>query len=65
MSKSNTKFGVTFADLLLVAFIVMKLAGVIDWSWWWVFSPLWVPLGLLLILLSLAGFVKWAQRGTL
>ena len=25
-----------------LAFIVLKLAGVIDWSWWWVLSPLWI-----------------------
>ena len=28
--------------LLQVGFILLKVAGVIDWSWWWVFSPLWV-----------------------
>ena len=30
-------------ELLLVAFIVLKLTGVITWSWWWVLSPLWLP----------------------
>ena len=25
-------------------FLACKLCGVIDWSWWWVFSPLWIPL---------------------
>ena len=33
-----------FTTLLLILFIGLKLAGVIDWSWWWVFSPLWIPL---------------------
>ena len=28
------------SSLLLVAFIVLKLAGYIDWSWWWVVSPM-------------------------
>ena len=28
--------------LLQVGFILPKVAGVIDWSLWWVFSPLWV-----------------------
>jgi len=36
--------------LLLVAFIVLKLLGVIDWSWWWVLSPLWISLLMYLIL---------------
>ena len=36
-------------ELLLVAFIVLKLTGVITWSWWWVLSPLWIPLAVDLI----------------
>ena len=33
-----------FVSLLTVAFIVLKLTGVINWSWWWVLSPLWIGL---------------------
>jgi hypothetical protein len=29
--------------LLLVLFVGFKLSGIIDWSWWWVLSPLWIP----------------------
>lgn len=36
-------------ELLLVIFIVLKLIGVITWSWWWVLSPLWIPLAIALI----------------
>lgn len=32
----------TVADLLLVAFVVLKLCGLINWSWWWVLSPIWI-----------------------
>lgn len=32
-------------SLLTVAFVVLKLTGFIDWSWWWVISPL--PIGIL------------------
>lgn len=31
-------------DLLLVAFVILKLCKVITWSWWWVLAPLWIPL---------------------
>ena len=34
---------VVFAGLLALLFIGLKLAGAIDWSWWWVLSPLWAP----------------------
>lgn len=30
--------------LLQVAFVVLKLTDVIDWSWWWVLAPLWASL---------------------
>lgn len=42
------------ATLLLVAFIVLKLTGVITWSWVWVLAPLWVPLAIGLLLLAVA-----------
>lgn len=42
MSKSNNGSGIDFVGLLAIAFIVLKLTEVIDWSWIWVLSPLWV-----------------------
>jgi len=41
---TNSSTGISFTSLLAVAFIVLKLIGYIDWSWWWVLSPLWLPL---------------------
>ena len=35
--------GIGFFGLLGIVFIVMKLTGYIDWSWWWVLAPLWLP----------------------
>jgi hypothetical protein len=48
----------SFLFLLFVVFLVLKLTGAVDWSWWWVLSPLWLPaaLGLaLLVVLSVTG----------
>lgn len=49
--------GIGFSGLLTVAFIVLKLTAVIDWSWWWVASPLWIPIGIVLgfIVIGLTG----------
>jgi hypothetical protein len=44
--------GVLF-PVVLVTVIVLKLTGVVDWSWWWVLSPLWIS-GLLLVLVVCA-----------
>lgn len=51
-SKSN---GVSFSSLLTIVFIVLKLTDVIDWSWVWVLSPVWISilLGLILMLFIL------------
>ena len=46
----NNTTGVALADVLLVVFIVLKLVGVINWSWWWVLSPLWISIIIAIIL---------------
>lgn len=42
--KVEASGGVGFGGLLLILFIALKLTGYIAWSWWWVLSPLWIPL---------------------
>ncbi len=54
MSENKKSSGVSFLGLLGLMFIGLKLGGVIDWSWWWVTSPLWGVAVLLLILLFVA-----------
>ena len=50
--------GMKFCDVLLIVFIVLKLCKVINWSWWWVLSPFWIPLGLAIILLLISVIIK-------
>lgn len=38
----TTSGGVGFSGLLTIAFVVLKLTGVIAWKWIWVFAPLWI-----------------------
>lgn len=45
----GTTGGITFGGLLTVVFIALKLTDVIYWSWWWVISPIWLPLALALV----------------
>jgi hypothetical protein len=45
--------GISSVELLLIVFITLKLAKVIAWSWWWVLSPLWIALGIILIVSSI------------
>lgn len=40
-NNSSSSSGIGVLGLLGVAFIVLKLCKVIDWSWWWVTAPFW------------------------
>ena len=42
-NNSGTAGGIGFCGLLTIAFIVLKLTGVISWSWLWVLAPIWIP----------------------
>ena len=48
---SDSAGGIGFTGLLTIAFIVLKLCKVIEWSWLWVLSPLWISAILAIILL--------------
>ena len=60
MSKETTVFNSGIFTILFVIFLVLKLTGNIDWSWWWVTSPLWLPLALLLI--TILGIIMFYRR---
>lgn len=52
MKNENTNhasIGVT--GLLLVAFVVLKLCHVIEWPWFWVLAPAWIPLAIVLVII--------------
>lgn len=42
MKRENAGNGIGIASLLTVAFVILKLIGIISWSWWWVVSPIWI-----------------------
>jgi hypothetical protein len=41
--QADTAGGMGVSGALGVAFVVLKFCGVLDWSWWWVLAPFWVP----------------------
>lgn len=49
---SSSSSGVGFAGMLTILFIGLKLGKVIDWSWWWVLSPLWISTILVVVILG-------------
>lgn len=57
--KSTASGGIGFTGLLLIAFIILKLVGVINWSWWWVLSPLWISIVVVIILAVIPFVIAW------
>lgn len=47
---TNAIVGTGPLDLVTIVFIVLKLCKVIDWSWWWVFSPIWIPFAIIIVI---------------
>ena len=50
-NSSSTGGGIGFCGLLAIVFITLKLLKVIDWSWLWVLSPIWIPTALAIVVL--------------
>ena len=61
-TSSSSSGGIGFTGLLTVAFIVLKLAGFITWSWWWVLSPLWIGFAAILVFTAIAALIFWVME---
>lgn len=60
--QNNSKSGIGFLGLLTVVFIVLKLVGVINWSWLWVLCPLWGQVVCLIVAAIIIGVVNGVQN---
>lgn len=47
---TSSSSGIGFTGLLTIVFITLKLMGYIDWSWWWVLSPIWISIVLVIVI---------------
>lgn len=56
--------GMGILGVLGIVFIVLKLTHVINWSWWWVLAPFWIPLLTVLVLVIIAAifFLFFRER---
>ena len=67
MSENNTSRGeIGFVGALTILFIALKLLDKIDWSWWWVLSPIWisicVALLIILIVIIFLLIAEWIKK---
>jgi hypothetical protein len=49
--------GIGLDIILFIVFLILKLTGNIDWSWWWVTSPLWIPIAIVLAFVILGKII--------
>lgn len=63
-STTSTSGGIGFVGLLTIVFITLKLTGYIDWSWWWVLSPLWISAIIVVALVGAAVVFAISQFGS-
>ena len=59
--KKNTNINIPLISsptiLIFLAFFFAKIFDKIDWSWWWVFSPLWIPIVFVFGILIFIGII--------
>ena len=61
-SKTVTSGGIGFVGLLTIAFIVLKLCNVIDWSVWWVLSPIWIPVAFVILIFIIVSIIWFIMK---
>ena len=55
--------GIGFVGLLTIVFVVLKLCGIINWSWWWVISPIWISaIIFMVVLIGVLGYFIMLRR---
>ena len=60
--RKNTNYKSSFYNCIVtvaafMVFTVLKLTGVIAWSWWWVTAPIWIPFVLAMIVVILVLYI--------
>lgn len=56
---NNVSGGMGVTGALGVAFVVLKLLDIIEWSWLWVLSPFWLPLVLGVVMLVISIILEY------
>lgn len=58
---TNSTGGLGLGTVLFLIFLVLRLVGVIDWSWWWVTAPLWGSIALYSLIVGITFLCLWIQ----
>ncbi|WP_419763219.1 hypothetical protein [Chryseobacterium arthrosphaerae] len=65
-SNNSNSFSGGLSIVVFIVFLVLKLCKVIDWSWWWVTSPIWISISILMFIVvgvtSAIAFLKTFRK---
>jgi len=57
-NNNNTSSGIGIDVILTIVFVILKLCGIINWSWWWVLSPLWIGFAFLVVCIVVIAIIR-------
>ena len=63
-NETYTFGGIGFIGMLTIIFITLKLTHVINWSWLWVLSPIWIVYFPVFAIMAILLFIMWIKGGT-
>lgn len=56
MENNKKSNGVGCLGVVLIVFVILKLCGLIQWSWFWVLSPLWIPILIVVVIVAIVTY---------
>ena len=65
MNETTSSGGIGFVGVLTLLFIALKLLNKISWSWWWVLSPMWISVCVVLfiiVIVIIIGFIVGLKK---
>jgi hypothetical protein len=63
--KMNKGSRYSLGFIVFVVFLILKLCHLIDWSWWWVTSPLWISWVLVGVVFGFSAIGMWGASSIL
>jgi hypothetical protein len=62
-TQHQLSWGTPFVFLTTLVFLVLKLTHYIDWNWWWIFAPLWIPIAVALVIIIIWAIILIITKG--
>jgi hypothetical protein len=58
----NEVKGMPLPGVILLVFVILKLSGLINWSWIWVLSPFWIPFSIYVLIIGFVYSMRFLKR---